>query len=85
VLHTEVGTVGKEPRFAVQQFKTFGRYTRWCRIVDIHRTYNLAGELVKVRYVATYDLHGQTTCDMDVEERRVAIGLRGDDPGSYPP
>lgn len=41
-------------------------------IVDIHKTYNLANELVKVRYVATHPFNGQTITDYDVIDTTVA-------------
>jgi len=37
-----------------------------CTVVDIHKTYNNAGELVKTRYVATHVFMGQTVYDYDV-------------------
>lgn len=37
-----------------------------CTVVDIHKTYNNAGELVKTRYVATHLFCGQLVYDYDV-------------------
>lgn len=35
-------------------------------VVDIHTTYNLAGEVVKVRYVTEHETLGQKVRDYDV-------------------
>ena len=58
-----------------QQFKTRGKAPRLCTIVDILKTYNSAGELVKTRYVATHEFMGRTVTDRDVCETTVAMGL----------
>lgn len=42
------------------------------RIVDIYRTYNDAGELVKLRYVTAHDFLGQTVLDYDVNDTTIA-------------
>lgn len=69
----------KEPRFKVgQRFKTSGKYPRVCTIVDIFRTVNLAGECVKLRYVATHEFCGQTVTDHDVLDATIAKGLIAD-------
>lgn len=57
------------------QFWSRGRHPRLCTVVDVHQTYNLAGEMVKLRYVATHELAGQTITDRDVPETAVAMGL----------
>ena len=41
-------------------FKTMGKNPNLCTVVDIHYTYNLQGELVKKRYIATHQFMGQT-------------------------
>lgn len=65
----------KEPRFPIgTKFCTRGKHSQVCTIVDILRTYNSSGELVKVRYVATHTLMGQTVTDCDVTETAVAMG-----------
>lgn len=46
-----------------------------CTIVDILRTVNLAGECVKLRYVATHEFCGQTVTDHDVLDVTIAKGL----------
>ena len=65
-----------KPRFKVgQRFKTGGKNPRVCTIVDILRTVNLAGECVKLRYVATHAFCGQTVTDHDVLDVTIAKGL----------
>ena len=44
-------------------------------VTDILKTYNLAGELVKTRYVATHDFLGQTVTDSDVCLVTIVKGL----------
>lgn len=44
-------------------------------VIDILRTYNNAGELVRTRYVATRQLLGQTVTDHDVCATTIALGL----------
>lgn len=46
-----------------------------CTIVDVLKTYNAAGDLVRVRYVATHDFLGQKVLDADVCAVTVARGL----------
>jgi hypothetical protein len=71
----ESGLAQKEPRFKIGQ--QFIRYAsrRVCTIVDIHRTYNQAGELVKLRYVTTHELAGRTVTDYDVVDTTIARSL----------
>jgi hypothetical protein len=65
----------QDVKFAVgQQFKTRGASPRLCTVTDILRTYNVAGELVKVRYVATHTTLGQPVTDHDVCETTIAMG-----------
>ena len=56
------------------QFKTRGKCPRVCTVVDILKTYNSAGELVKIRYVATHEFSGQTVTDSDVVAATIAMG-----------
>ena len=44
-------------------------------VTDILKTYNLAGELVKTRYVATHAFCGQTVTDSDVLGVTIQKGL----------
>lgn len=46
-----------------------------CTVTDYLVTRNLAGEIVKVRYVATHELCGQAVTDSDVVETTIARGL----------
>jgi hypothetical protein len=57
-----------------QQFMTRGKFPRLCTVVDILTTYNLAGEAVKLRYVATHEFMGQIVTDRDVPQVSVAMG-----------
>ncbi len=66
----------REPKFTVgTQYKTRGKHPHICTIIDIHKTYNIAGELVKLRYVSTHELLRQTIVDSDVCETTVAMGV----------
>lgn len=56
-------------------FKTRGKAPKLCTVVDVLKTYNLAGDLVKVRYVATHEFMGQTVTDSDVPATTIAMGL----------
>lgn len=63
-------------RFPVgTRFRTRGKCPRECVVVDYHVTRNLAGEIVKARYVATHQLMGQDVVDLDVPEATIAMGL----------
>jgi hypothetical protein len=57
------------------KYKTRGKAPRLCEVVDILKTYNLAGELVKTRYVSTHDFMGQKVTDYDVVKTTISIGL----------
>jgi len=64
------------PQYQIgQQFKTRGKVSRVCTVTDILRTYNAAGELVKIRYVATHEFAGQIVIDHDVVETTISMGL----------
>jgi hypothetical protein len=56
-------------------FKTRGKYPRLCEVVDIFKTYDSKGELVKTRYVATHEIMGQIVTDYDVVKTTISIGL----------
>jgi hypothetical protein len=65
-----------EPRFSIgTQFKTRGKAPRICTVTDILKTYNSAGELVLVRYVATHEFCGQTVTSYDVIDTTIAMGI----------
>lgn len=57
------------------KFMTRGKSPRLCTVIDIHRTYNSAGELVRIRYVATHEFMGQTMVDGDVVATTIAMGI----------
>ena len=66
----------RQPRFGIgQRFKTRGKHPRLCTVTDIWRTYNSAGELVRLRYVAQFELCGQFVTDHDVVETTIALGI----------
>lgn len=57
--------------------KTFGAsknsYTRNYTVTDVHRTYNNAGELVKLRYVVEHPFANQILTDYDVSDTTIAM------------
>lgn len=66
----------REPKYSVgQQYKTMGKNPRVCTVVDIHKTYNLAGEMVKLRYVSQHEFCGQVMIDSDVVETTITRGF----------
>ena len=65
-----------EPRFPIgTQFSTRGKFPKICKVIDIHQTYNVAGVLVKTRYVAIHAFAGQCVTDSNVGETTIAMGL----------
>ncbi len=65
------------PRFTIgTEFTTRGKFSRKCKIVDILQTYNAAGDLVRVRYVAEHEFCQQKVLDYDVCDTTVAVGLQ---------
>lgn len=48
------------------KFETHHKPPTVATVVDILKTYNAAGELVRVRYVAQYERLGQLITDRDV-------------------
>ena len=57
------------------KYKTRGKAPRLCEVVDILKTYNSKGELVKTRYVATHSFMGQTVTDYNVVKTTIAMGI----------
>jgi len=53
-----------------------GKHKKECTIVDIYKTYNNAGELVKTSYVSEHEFLGQKIKDFDVCSVTVARGLQ---------
>ena len=56
-------------------YMTRGKSPRRCTVIDIWRTYDLAGRLVRVRYVAGHEFMGQTVINHDVTETTIKMGL----------
>lgn len=69
--------MNNNPRFPIgTRFHTRGKFPRVATVVDIHTTRNLAGEVVKLRYMATYELTpAHVVTDYDVCETSIAIRL----------
>lgn len=57
------------------EFVTRGKHPLLCEVVDFHVTRNLAGEIVRERYVATHQFCGQTVTDYEVVAVTIARGL----------
>lgn len=66
-----------EPRFKIgTEFIPIGlKYPKKCTVIDIWKTYNHKGELVKVVYVAEHEFLGQKIKDYDVVDTTIARGL----------
>ena len=65
----------RETRFPIgTKFATRGRHPRTCTVVDIWRTFNVAGELVRIGYVATHEFMGRTVLERDIPETTIAMG-----------
>lgn len=63
-------------RFKIgQQFRGTGKHNRLWTVIDIWRTFNAAGELVRLRYVATHEFNGQIVTDHDIPDATIARGL----------
>jgi hypothetical protein len=66
----------REPRFAIgTQFRSGGKNPQVYTVRDILKTYNGAGELVRIRYVAGRILMGQEVLDHDIVEFTIAKGM----------
>lgn len=61
-------------RFAIGTVYT-NRRGQECTVVDVLKTFNSAGQLVKVRYVAEHQIMGQSVSDSDVNEATIARAL----------
>lgn len=61
------------------QFLSRGKHPRLCTVTDILTTYNAAGQVVRVRYVATHDMLGQVVTDRDVCDTTIAMGVQAID------
>lgn len=60
------------------KYKTRGKHPNLCTVTDIYKTYNSAGDLVKVRYEAQHEFCGQIVNDHDVCATTIAMGLIGE-------
>ena len=64
-----------DARFPIgHTYTSAGKAPRQCVVADIHRTYNNAGELIRLRYVAAHDFMGQTVLRYDVTDTEIAKG-----------
>lgn len=57
------------------QYKSRGKHPRLCTVIDIHKTYNASGELVKTNYVATHEFAGQTLKEFGVGHITISMGV----------
>ena len=55
-------------------FTTRGKHPRICQVVDILKTYNLAGDLISTKYVCSHDMLGQRVLERDVVWTTIAMG-----------
>lgn len=63
-------------RFSIgTKFKTRHKNPKHCTVIDVLKTYNNAGEFVKIRYVATHIFMGQTITDYDVTDTTIKMGI----------
>jgi hypothetical protein len=46
-----------------------------CTVIDIYKTYNSKGELVKTNYVAEHIVMGQKVIERDVVKTTIVMGL----------
>lgn len=68
-----------EARFAIgTQFYTGGKFKKLATVTDIYKTYNAAGELVRIRYEAEHEFCGQIVKDHDIVDASIARNLVGE-------
>ena len=67
-----------QQRFQIgTEFMSRGKHPKVCTVVDVLRTYNNAGELVRLRYVATHlSATGQIVTDHDVCDTTIARNIK---------
>jgi hypothetical protein len=64
------------PRFPIgTRFLTRGKHPRECTVTDYLITRNLAGEIVRTRYVATHTFCNQNITETDIVETTIARNL----------
>jgi len=69
----------QDARFPIgTQFSTRGKAPRICTVTDILKTYNSAGVLVAIRYVATHEYCGQFVTESNILDTTIAMGLFGE-------
>jgi hypothetical protein len=66
--------MNREPKFAIGfKFKHYARkHNNELTIIDIYKTYNSAGDLVKFTYVCSHEFLGQSVIDYDINETTIA-------------
>ena len=57
------------------KFLSDGKVKRICTVIDILKTYNSSGELVKTSYIAEHDFLGQKVKNNDVCHTTIARNL----------
>ena len=57
------------------KYKTSGKNSKECTVIDILKTYNSKNELVSIRYVSEHDFLGQRVTNKDVVAVTIARGL----------
>lgn len=57
------------------KYMSRGKHPILCTVTDILKTYNSAGELVKVRYISEHEFCGQMVKDYDVLATTIARGI----------
>jgi len=57
-----------------KQFKTRGKHPKLCTVVDVHKTYNRDGELIRTRYVSQHEFLGQTVTTYDIPSVTILRG-----------
>lgn len=67
-------------RFKIgQKYILRGKRQDICTVIDIHKTFNNAGELVKLRYVSQHNFIGQKMTDYDVTDTAIARGISNEE------
>ena len=56
-------------------YQSGGKHPRRCKVIDFLTTVNLAGDVVKTRYVSTSEFLGSTLTDYEVCETTIARGV----------
>lgn len=57
------------------KYRTRHKQPKECTVVDIYKTYNVAGELISTRYVTVHEVLGQRVFDYDVVRTTIDMGL----------